>query len=77
MTTTRPTIDSAQAHPDAGSSPIAVNSAWNPYMIQATSHSIGSISVLKKSHAVLHFWSGEQSLTRGVRVRVRACAGVR
>ena len=53
ITTTRPTIDSAQVHPDAGSMPMAVNPSWNRYMIHATSHSIGPMIVLKRSPTVV------------------------
>ncbi len=49
MTTTRPTIDRAQVHPEAGSIPMAVKAWWNRYMIQATSHSMGPMIVLNKS----------------------------
>ncbi len=41
MTITRPTMDSDQAAPPAGSRPIAVNSEWNWTMIQATTTMIG------------------------------------
>ena len=49
ITRTRPTIDSAQVHPDAAGSPMWSSPAWKPYMIHATSHSIGAMIVLKKS----------------------------
>jgi hypothetical protein len=41
MTSTRPTIDSAHVQPEPDGIPIAVSAVWNPYMIHATSHSIG------------------------------------
>ncbi len=49
MTMTSPTIDSAQVHPDAGFIPIQVKPWWKPYMIHATSHSIGPMIVLMRS----------------------------
>ena len=36
MTMTRPTIDSAQVHPDAGSIPTLVNRPWNMTRTQLT-----------------------------------------
>ena len=52
ITMTRPTIDSVQVHPPAAGIPIAVSPWWKPYMIQATSHSIGAMMELNRSPMV-------------------------
>ena len=41
MTITSPTIENAQVKPDSSGIPIAAKPEWKPYMIQATTHSIG------------------------------------